>query len=1133
MKVKKYLSVWAMVCAGALTLAGCSDYDNGYNENAIKFNEAFKETFGDIDPDQDWNLAERATVTVSTQTTSDIKIYALRGDQFAIVGNYEGISGTQMLGVDVVEGTRALIVSDGRTAQTCSPGDVVVFNAQDTRTTHEGKTGIVTVSKLTAEKTYLPGDDETWYPKYRYSGTDEYTEVVENMVTEFNVNLHKVTNNFSYVSTGSFIVYPYYWDTSSKNTVGVYYYDSNNVRQEVPVYTIKEGDEIMFENALNGDNVSAHTEEATLENWTIDNGQSLALNTWSIEENGNSYGMQTPFVQYYVSGKDLPNATIHKTITGLTPGHYIVKLHARMFNEGDVNNQPAGITFFANGLEFPMSKWRDPYAAEFTYTNSGKKRSSYVRHGDIYLEQVKVETDGKLDLGFTISGAEGNWLAFKNLEVIKMGSYENPGDRNSYSPKYVRGQGIRVDIPAGTKFGMYLRSNDAITYYSESELNNDPAKYGKGVVYKGEGLMTDRSSWVERDDLYPCYASTFSVGDQMFLGFEDWAYPDYSDKDLNDVVLAFSGCTPTIINEDPETTTWMLACEDLGGTFDRDYNDVVFKVEHVSGQTTAKVTPMAAGGTLASYIFYVNGSDEQCLGEIHQLFGFEPAVSGEYTAHNVGASRGKEGTTVTINVPEDWSMAYYSTNTYGRPQGGSDEGYQNMGGFEIRTLTRGTDPIDNPQIAWLDDPELSSGASRIPAPDKGAAPYIICFPYSYTDLNTPENGWKTETFWAWTQEFITIDGCYPDFPKWVSNHGTNGEWYRNKNNNGATVSELKIVSSSGTNPVLQDPQLTANGDIYINRGGVPDFAGNVTSLSSGTITFRVDTPTGDVWTSGKSYWNAGDRTVYVTQEANGNYDAGSTQFVLHIAKDNTTLNVQNGSTTVGEGIDLKSLVTSTNSDASITYKVYNGDYLVETIVKGKDESCVFTPERTGTLTIKISQAANNNFNASEEKTCYVEVSAAQAQPTTLDYVLYFTDGSGNKWAASYYDGNFAQMAANTYNSYQQWKLEPAGDGYYYMYNVGAQQYLHLTTAANDSWNAIFQTDKPEGDHNGKFKIVEVNGGIALMLKSKETAGVDAYMGYDNIGDKAKIYLNKGEYNRIVFTTAAYNTNLAKKRSGKK
>ena len=96
MKVKKYLSVFAVVCAGALTLAGCSDYDNGYNENAIKFNEAFKETFGDIDPDQDWNLAERATVTVNTQTTSNIKIYALNGDQYAIVGNYEGINGTQM-----------------------------------------------------------------------------------------------------------------------------------------------------------------------------------------------------------------------------------------------------------------------------------------------------------------------------------------------------------------------------------------------------------------------------------------------------------------------------------------------------------------------------------------------------------------------------------------------------------------------------------------------------------------------------------------------------------------------------------------------------------------------------------------------------------------------------------------------------------------------------------------------------------------------------------------------------------------------------------------------------------------------------------------------------------------------------
>ena len=632
MKVKRYLPVCAMVCAGALTLAGCSDYDNDgnpYNEKAAKFEESFYEAFGNIDSEQDWNLAERVTVTVTTQTASNIKIYALIGNQYTIVGDYEGVTGTRKLGVDVIEGTRALIVSDGRTAQMCTPGDEVLFNAIGTRTTYSGN-GYVEESKLTGDVDNL-GDGKT-YPQYVYMAETDYNKLMEH-VPENKPNLNKVTANFSYVSNGSFIIYPYYWNTKSYNTIGLYYYDEQGNRVDVDIYTNRKSN----------------------------------------------------------PGED----------------------------------------------------------SELMYEDNGEYKS----------------TDNKQESG-----------------------------------KVARGLGIRVDIPKGIKFGMYLKKTDTAThngvhetknyeFFSESVLN-DPALLGNGVKVDETGKM------IQVEGKYPCYASSFSIGEEMFFGFEDWPNDGWvdgklSDFDFNDIVFTIKGIPPFIINEEPKT--WVLACEDLGGTFDRDYNDVVFKVEHTSGQPVAHVTPLAAGGTLASYIFFVNGGVEKCLGEVHQLFGFEPAVSGEYKAHNVGASRGTEGKTVNITVPKDWSMAYCSTNEYSLTQGVDDNGYLNMGGFEIRTLTRGTDPIENVEENWQSIEELSSGESRIPAPDKGAAPYIICFPYSYTEMNTPEYGWKTETFWAWAQEYITIDSCYPAFPKWVKNHKTNGEWYKNKKNNSSTVKDLKIV----------------------------------------------------------------------------------------------------------------------------------------------------------------------------------------------------------------------------------------------------------------------------------------------------------------------------------------------------
>lgn len=51
----------------ALTFASCSDYDNGFTEKQIRYEQAFHDAFGDIDPAQDWNLvrqlAEKGTRT--------------------------------------------------------------------------------------------------------------------------------------------------------------------------------------------------------------------------------------------------------------------------------------------------------------------------------------------------------------------------------------------------------------------------------------------------------------------------------------------------------------------------------------------------------------------------------------------------------------------------------------------------------------------------------------------------------------------------------------------------------------------------------------------------------------------------------------------------------------------------------------------------------------------------------------------------------------------------------------------------------------------------------------------------------------------------------------------------------------
>ena len=90
-------------------------------------------------------------------------------------------------------------------------------------------------------------------------------------------------------------------------------------------------------------------------------------------------------------------------------------------------------------------------------------------------------------------------------------------------------------------------------------------------------------------------------------------HPNCSDLDLNDMMFFIDsddpGMIPDVFDEDPgEEIKWIVACEDLGNLDDFDFNDVVFQVLHVSGREQAYITPLAAGGTLETYLHYVDGN---------------------------------------------------------------------------------------------------------------------------------------------------------------------------------------------------------------------------------------------------------------------------------------------------------------------------------------------------------------------------------------------------------------------------------------------------------------------------------------------------------------------------------------------
>ena len=221
---------------------------------------------------------------------------------------------------------------------------------------------------------------------------------------------------------------------------------------------------------------------------------------------------------------------------------------------------------------------------------------------------------------------------------------------------------------------------------------------------------------------------TYKWGGQIVMGVED----EGGDDDMNDILFFIKGNVNDDdipeIGEEPEENSWIIASEDLGDTDDDDFNDVVFKVTHVSGQETATVTPLAAGGVLETWITH-NSSDEY-IGETHQLLGAQASSTGNYPMINTSKITAT-GTPKTVTVGANFSIA------------------ENMGGFGIIVKAKSGD----------------ANATVITAPTTGAAPQMICVPDS----------------WAWPTERTKVQDAYSDFAKWSAN-SNNIEWYKNADN---------------------------------------------------------------------------------------------------------------------------------------------------------------------------------------------------------------------------------------------------------------------------------------------------------------------------------------------------------------
>lgn len=904
-----------MVLSGALALAfgmnSCSDYDNGYTSKDIAYKEQFYNMFGNADPNHTWNMAQSRSldVTINSEGTYTVKVWTANprlGESNAfLLGQYDRVPGgaTSSFACDMPQDVKTAYVGiiDENGDRIILPSEVkdgkvsVEFGALGTRTAFSGSSGSITYTAIDKSegKVFQEGD----------------MDAPLNTLPERQQNIGKVSQDFEYVSTGEFTIYPMYSVTSNAGStgygerLGIYLYDSNGNKTE-PVWiwqSTRAGDEI----------------------------EGVKQLCWFDGYNSNSSAWEEDFVSFVT----------------------------------------------------------DRAAA-------------------------------------TEAEAQGKKVVWK-------------GD-NFVSPyTAIRAEGVTVNIPEGTRFGMVLDASGGGPYYSNSAYNND-----QGWPFPGTQTGTDGVNDV--------YAATFEYQGRLYLAFEDWNYgSEWHDCDFNDVVFVMPETTkkPIVIDKDTKdvSMSYIVACEDLGGTFDWDFNDVVYAIEHVSGQQKAKLKLLAAGGTLPVKISYddnvikFNGKED-----LHEAFGVD-----QKTPVNVGGYSASPVYSEEFTVGADaFSMSTHAS------------------AFKIH----------------VEYPDGSLGA-QIGVPDRNAG-------------QEPQAFLVADPNWQWPNEKVSITSVYPQFTEWVANLNTNwcgSVWgdegngtpttgnvidvkgYLTYNGNVATFplnadqmktyTSYQIVLQTSANATVKffdasgkEIQMT-DGNVQAGQQSTFTLSGEaLNALKGGNMTITFPDGQAAEGRVTKLDWVEG------TELASGNQEKTKPTFEVNP----TSLTFE------PEDRAPRHITPTTNSTGAVTYKSMNTE--VATI----DGNGNVTPVAGG----KTYLVANlSETDAYYSATAYITVEVKEKELVKDEW---FTNG--NFKASEWVNGSKVDVVA------PRWVADPTNS------DNGC---IEVTTNANPSasWDAQFFVSIPESEsplkEGDKYRLtMKVRADVAQTVGSQSHSGPGNYIHWD-------------------------------------
>lgn len=742
----------AIFGAVLVACASCSDEVPTIPASEL-YTREFVKKFGVIDRNHTWNAATSGSVNVSVETESRIIVSGIYGGKRYKLAQYDHVMpGTQKLTFDMPEGFRNLRVTNGMQEIFTEVGGSADFSSRG-RIIWEKDDEVVKVTRT--DYRILSDEAVRSFGRYLPEGEDNRGHVVQ---------------NFTFVANGPFTIYPVFWQTSAYNTIGIYY-ESKTEKEEdgtpkivhVPFYTnkiLKEGETHSNLEYLLPSSIYQAVDPVWLSpNWNvtvsehdlINNDLYKELNITSVNEMTDE--QVTGFKNVFIAKA---NENVQQLFYGTLTFDYgrLSEAQKAEFKVDDIRYEIIDL-YGSSAVKVTAYHFTGASAGvdENGWKGTQGQQCSYINQNlyDAYVNfakdnEDKYATDAELKAAFEQS--TGNTLPYE-----------------------WRARGMHIDIEAGTPFGMYIRTQS--TAPKEDEVGIVIGKDEYTRFYSNSERNPDQMS--ADGVLSPCvHASTYmytapSGIQYRVLGFEDWINngatetSNVSDLDLNDMMFFIASDNsyeiPDVVDQDPgEEIEWLIACEDLGNKDDFDFNDVVFSVRHVSGQTTAVITPLAAGGTLETYLC----RDGQPISpEWHTLFGvtdFRQMINTSISSNHVA------GHSFEITVDENFSLSPLEL-TEGKELG-TEIMKQNMGGLYVQVIRPdGTrDDITSPTRS-------------------GEAPQMFLVAQVYHKVN--EDGTEDEgNFsykWQWPIERHAIELAYPRFTDWLQDSKSNADWHTQPN----------------------------------------------------------------------------------------------------------------------------------------------------------------------------------------------------------------------------------------------------------------------------------------------------------------------------------------------------------------